>query len=58
MKVPCKNCDRRTVGCHAECREYLEYQKENERIKKNRSNDAINRSATFRASYFGASYYK
>ena len=58
MKVPCKNCDRRTVGCHAECMEYREYQKENERIKKNRSNDAINRSAIFRANYFRMSYYK
>ena len=47
MKVPCKNCAKRTVGCHAECREYREFQSENEKIKKNRKNDIINRSTTF-----------
>ena len=52
MKVPCKNCDRRKVKCHAECEEYLEYQKENEKIKKNRKNDAISRSAIFLARYY------
>ena len=38
MKAPCKNCVRRTAECHAECREYREFQKENEKIKKNRKN--------------------
>lgn len=51
MKVPCKSCARRTVGCNAECREYREFLKENEKIKKNRKNDAINHSTIFRANY-------
>ena len=52
MKAPCKNCARRTVECHAECREYREYQKENEKVKKNRKKDAISRSTMFRANYY------
>lgn len=52
MKAPCKDCDRRTAECHAECREYKEFQKENEKIKKNRKNDIINRSAMFWAKYY------
>lgn len=52
MKTPCKDCTKRTIGCHAECKEYLEFQKENERIKKNRKNGTINRSTMFRAKYY------
>ena len=29
MKPPCeRDCPRRTVGCHAECAPYLEYEEE------------------------------
>lgn len=52
MKAPCKGCDRRTAECHANCKEYQEFQKENEEIKKNRKKDTISRSAMFRASYY------
>lgn len=50
--VPCKGCERRTVKCHAECEEYKKFQEENEKIKKNRRNNTINRSAIFRANYY------
>lgn len=49
--VPCKECKRRTVKCHAECEEYRKFQEENEKIKKNRKNDAINHSTIFGANY-------
>ena len=26
MKGPCKNCEARTICCHAECAKYLEFQ--------------------------------
>ena len=29
-KVPCRDCDRRTMTCHGVCREYKEFQKANE----------------------------
>jgi len=25
MSIPCKNCERREVGCHAWCEEYIEF---------------------------------
>lgn len=50
--VPCKGCERRAVKCHAECEEYKKFQEENEKIKKNRRNNTINRSAIFRANYY------
>ncbi len=27
MKVPCKDCDKRYVGCHSECESYTEYRR-------------------------------
>lgn len=38
MKVPCLNCNERTVGCHSTCSKYKEFRKfkdeENEKIRK------------------------
>lgn len=31
MTAPCKDCERREVGCHAKCKEYLDYHEYNER---------------------------
>ena len=45
-KFPCRNCKKRTVGCHGFCEEYKEakevYDKEREEIRylKKRENDA------------------
>lgn len=50
--VPCRGCERRTEGCHSDCKEYLEYVQENEEIKRRRREDNINRSAIFRASNY------
>lgn len=33
MKAPCKDCDRRALGCHDHCEEYKEFRAEIERIK-------------------------
>ncbi len=30
---PCHNCDRRVLGCHVNCRDYIIYCEENARIK-------------------------
>lgn len=47
LKVPCKNCERRTVepvNCHTVCEEYLHYKEELEKIKTNRKMNDITRS--------------
>lgn len=37
--VPCKGCEKREVGCHAVCKEYITYRKmkdkQNAQMKKN-----------------------
>lgn len=30
MNCPCKDCDRRKLGCHGFCKEYKEWQKWND----------------------------
>lgn len=27
IKPPCKDCDRREIGCHSHCKEYKEYRR-------------------------------
>lgn len=36
MKVPCRNCKDRKLGCHSECERYKVWQAENEKIKSER----------------------
>lgn len=31
MKAPCKDCDKRYVGCHGRCEKYLEFSKANQK---------------------------
>ena len=33
MRTPCKDCDRRLVGCHTICREYQDWVKQREESK-------------------------
>ena len=33
MKYPCQGCERRFVGCHSNCNEYLDCVKRNKEIK-------------------------
>lgn len=33
MKVPCKDCHERHMGCHAECSIYKEFQAECEKVR-------------------------
>ena len=32
-KAPCKDCEKRELGCHGRCEEYAEYKKQNEKAK-------------------------
>jgi len=41
MKCPCKGCDFRDAECHANCRLYSKWKKEQESIKKKRTLDAV-----------------
>ena len=36
MKVPCKDCPNRQVGCHSTCEKYIEYKKESDRLREER----------------------
>ncbi len=36
MTAPCKGCDRRRQGCHAECEDYLAYKEKVAHINKQR----------------------
>lgn len=29
-KAPCRNCDKRKVGCHSTCPDYISYDKQNQ----------------------------
>ena len=33
-KSPCKNCDKRQVGCHSSCEEYIAFKKYLDEVKK------------------------
>ena len=34
MKAPCKDCEKRYIGCHGRCEKYLKFKKANdERLK-------------------------
>lgn len=43
MNVPCKDCNKRQVGCHSSCEDYKTYKtennKRNEKIKRERDAD-------------------
>ena len=34
IKVPCKDCKDRQIGCHSKCEKYLEFKKQNDEIKR------------------------
>lgn len=44
MTVPCKDCNDREVGCHANCPQYRDYAAEREAIRQKKSevNDVTN----------------
>ena len=33
MTGPCKDCQRREIGCHGKCTEYVKYREEWDRVK-------------------------
>lgn len=33
MNAPCKDCEKRAVGCHSHCEEYKAYSKEREKMR-------------------------
>lgn len=42
MNGPCKDCERRKMGCHGRCKEYQEFAKRLEEIRKKRSEETAN----------------
>lgn len=36
MTCPCRDCDKRTIGCHSKCEQYKEWAKENEKLRTER----------------------
>lgn len=47
MKVPCKGCDSRQVGCHCKCEGYKEFCKERDAAAKERMRDKRSRDAYY-----------
>lgn len=39
MIAPCKDCPNRKVGCHADCKPYLEFAEERQAIRERHKND-------------------
>lgn len=37
MKVPCKDCKDRIVGCHSTCEKYISFQNYNNKIKEKKT---------------------
>lgn len=40
MVCPCRDCERRRIGCHAECGEYKAWDTENRKARKTRMDEA------------------
>lgn len=43
VKVPCKQCQKRYLGCHSVCDEYKAYRVNMDAIKENRNKDTEQR---------------
>ena len=41
--APCKGCDRREVGCHSSCAEYLEFRKARDEMNARRNAEMTGR---------------
>lgn len=37
MRNPCKGCEDREVGCHADCKRYADWKVEKDRLREERS---------------------
>ncbi len=37
MSAPCKDCKERTPGCHSKCEKYIEFDKENQKRRHERT---------------------
>lgn len=44
MKVPCKNCEERALGCQCSCKKYIAFRQEREEIYKKRRMSSISRT--------------
>lgn len=40
MRIPCKGCQRREIGCHGKCPDYVAWQEEHEKEKAKRALEA------------------
>lgn len=36
LQAPCKDCEKRYMGCHSKCAEYIEYDKHQQKIRDER----------------------
>ena len=47
IKVPCKNCERRELGCHDNCPDYLTYRAELDEVnRQKREQNALEQRVT------------
>lgn len=44
MSAPCKDCEKRNVGCHSRCEEYQKYSAERHEINRKKMQESISNS--------------
>lgn len=48
-KVPCKGCDKREIGCHSTCKDYISFKEEAEAL---REKIKFEKAKSYGSSYF------
>ena len=51
MKAPCKDCKKRTLGCHSKCRAYSCYQIDIRSVREKRKEEVMTRTYICDESY-------
>ena len=55
---PCQNCNKRSLGCHASCEDYIRYKlKYDDQMKKKKKDDFLRQKARVREVNGGVMYY-
>lgn len=59
LKVPCKDCEERYVGCHSKCAQYKHFKQENEKKNKfvQEKNQQISDSLFKQKEHYKKKYY-
>ncbi len=48
MKCPCKDCERRSVGCHGKCDDYKEWKNKHDAVRQKERQERQNQFGNYR----------